>query len=172
MATRGSSPAQKPAERELVITRVFDAPRDLVFKAWTEPERLMRWWGPKGFTTPFCKIDLRPGGVIHFCMRSPDGHNIWCKGVYREIVEPERIVCTSFFSDEEGNLVQPTHYGLSADWPAETLFTVTFDEHEGKTELTLRQTGVPMIPERDGAVQGWNESFDRLAEYVANESGK
>ncbi len=83
-----------PSDRVLVITRVFDAPRDLVFKAWTEPERLMRWWGPKGFTTPFCKVDLRPGGVFHYCLRSPEGRDVWGKGVYREIVEPERIIYT------------------------------------------------------------------------------
>ncbi|HVA92813.1 MAG TPA: SRPBCC domain-containing protein [Chloroflexota bacterium] len=159
--------AGSAGERELVLTRVFDAPRELVFKAWTEPERMMRWWGPKGFTTPYCTIDLRLGGAIHFLMRSPEGQDIWCKGVYREIVEPERVVCTSFFSDEEGNLVQPEHYGLSPDWPAETVFTVTFDEHEGKTKLTMRQVGVPYGAGSDGAQQGWSESFDRLAEYVA-----
>ncbi len=163
----GTGAARGVAERELVITRIFDAPRELVFKAWTEPERLMRWWGPKGFTLPYCTIDLRPGGVIHFCMRSPEGHDIWCRGIYREVVAPERIVCTSFFSDEEGNLVQPEHYGMSPDWPAETLCTVTFDEHEGKTMLTLRQAGVPSIPERAGALQGWSESFDRLADDLA-----
>jgi uncharacterized protein YndB with AHSA1/START domain len=164
---KSNDPATAPAAGELVITRIFDAPRELVFKAWTEPEHMQRWWGPKGFTTPFCTIDLRPGGVIHFCMRSPDGHDIWCKGIYHEVVAPERIVCTSCFSDEQGNLVQPTHYGMGPDWPAETLLTVTFDEHEGKTKLTLRQAGVPSTPERDGALQGWNETFDRLAEYAA-----
>lgn len=152
--------------QELVITRIFDAPRELVFKAWTDPEHFVRWWGPKGFTTPYCTIDLRPGGVIHFCMRSPEGQDFWCAGVYREITPPERIVCTSFFADQEGHPVPPTHYGMSADWPAETLMTVTFDEHEGKTKLTLRQVGVPVSPESEGAVAGWNESFDRLAEFV------
>ncbi len=169
-STDTASESTPAAVRELVIERSFDAPRELVFKAWTEPERLMRWWGPKGFTTLNCTIDLRPGGVMHFCMRSPDGQDIWCKGVYQEIVAPERIVCTSCFSDAEGNLVQPTHYGLSADWPAETLMSVTFDEQDGKTKLTLRQAGVPMTPERSGAVQGWTESFDRLAAYVAAEA--
>ena len=166
MAEKRDSSVTEPARQELVITRIFDAPRELVFKAWTDPEHMKRWWGPKGFTTPFCKIDLRPGGVIHFCMRSPEGQDFWCAGVYREIAPPERIVCTSFFSDEEGNLVQPTHYGMSPDWPAETLMTVTFEEHEGKTKLTLRQARVPVTPERENAVAGWNESFDRLAEYV------
>ena len=155
------------AERELVITRVFDAPRELVFKAWTDPEHFVRWWGPRGFTTPVCKIDLRLGGAIHFCMRSPEGRDYWCGGVYREIVAPERIVCTDYFADEEGNPVPPTHYGMSADWPAETLLTVTFTEHEGKTTLTLRQTVGASVADREGAQQGWSETLDRLAEELA-----
>lgn len=162
--------ADSQSERELVITRVFDAPRELVFKAWTDPEHMKHWWGPKGFTIPFCKSDLRPGGRVHFCMRSPEGQDIWCAGVYQEIVEPERVVCTSFFSDVEGNLVQPADYGLPADWPAETLFTVTFEERDGKTTLTLRQSGIDKTAaDQVGAVAGWNESFDRLAEYLGGQ---
>ncbi len=158
------------SDREIVITRVFDAPRELVFKAWTEPARLMRWWGPKGFTTPFCTIDLRPGGLMHFCMRSPEGQDIWCRGVFLEVVVPELIVVTDSFSDEHGNVVPPTQYGLSPDWPTEALLTVTFAEHEGgKTLLTLRHTvGIVPAAEREGTQQGWIESLDRLADYVAN----
>jgi uncharacterized protein YndB with AHSA1/START domain len=156
-------------DMELVITRVFDTPRELVFKAWTEPERLKRWWGPKGFSTPYCKIDLRPGGVFFYCMRSPDGLDVWVKGVFREIVVPERIVLTDAFADAEGNVVPPTHYGMSPEWPLETLLTVTFEEHAGgkKTKLTLRHAGIPPGAERDGAQQGWLETVDRLAEYLA-----
>jgi uncharacterized protein YndB with AHSA1/START domain len=109
----------EPSEQELVITRVFDAPRELVFEAWTEPEHFVRWWGPKGYTTPFCKIDLRPGGVVHHCMRSPEGREVWTKGIFREIVVPERIVLTDSFADAEGNVVSPMHYGMSPDWPLE-----------------------------------------------------
>jgi uncharacterized protein YndB with AHSA1/START domain len=153
---------------EIVITRVFDAPRDRVFKAWTEPERLVRWWGPNGFTTPVCRIDLRPGGVFHHCMRSPGGQDFWGKGVYREVVEPERIVCTDSFSDEAGNLVSPTHYGMSAAWPAEALVTATFAERDGGTEFTLRHSvGPAPASEREQCRQGWSESFDRLAGYLA-----
>src|SRR5688572_22943410 len=106
--------------KELVLTRVFDAPRELVFQAWTEPEHLKRWWGPNGFTLPYCTVDLRPGGAIHFCMRSPDGFEIWSKGIYREIVPPERFVSTNYFSDEQGNKLTPGHYGMP-DWPTEML---------------------------------------------------
>jgi uncharacterized protein YndB with AHSA1/START domain len=84
--------ATNVGERELVITRTFDAPRELVFKAWTDPEHLQHWWGPKGFTFDVAKLDFRPGGIFHYSMRSPDGHVMWGKFVYREIVEPEKIV--------------------------------------------------------------------------------
>ena len=167
MATRSSSLAKEPAEQALVITRVFDAPRELVWKAWTECERLTRWWGQKGFTTPFCKIDLRPGGVFHYCMRSPEGRDFWGKGIYREFVEPERIVFTDFFADEEGDPVPATHYGMSRDWPAEMLVTVTFAEHGGKTKVTLQHAGVPSGAESDSCEAGWTESLERLAEYLA-----
>ena len=166
MANNGD-PNTEPPEQELVITRVFDAPRELVFKAWTEPERLKRWWGPKGFTTPYCEIDLRPGGVFFYCMRSSDGLDVWNKGVFREIVVPERIVLTDSFADAEGNVVPPTHYGMSPDWPLETLLTVTFEEQAGKTKVTLRHAGIPSGAERDGAQQGWLETVDRLAKYLA-----
>jgi len=95
-------PTEAPGERELVITRVFDAPRELVWKAWIDPERVRRWWGPKNFTAPVCKIDLRVGGAYLYCMRSPEGKDYWSRGVYREIVPPERIVCTDSFADEKG----------------------------------------------------------------------
>jgi len=166
MTTR-NSPATTSTERELVIERVFDAPRELVWKAWTEPEHFERWWGPKGFTTPFCKIDLRVGGTFLYCMRSPEGKDYWGTGVYREIVPRERIVCTDSFADEKGNVVPATHYGMNSDMPLEMLVTVTFEEHEGKTKLTLRHAGIPAGADREGANQGWSESFDKLAEYLA-----
>lgn len=162
-------PVEQAKEQTLVITRVFDAPRKLVFGAWTEPERVMRWWGPKGFTTPVCEIDLRPGGVYRSCMRSPEGQEFWGQGVYREIVEPERIVCTDTFADEKGNTVSPEHYGLSPDWPAEALIAVTFTEQAGKTKLSLKHSPLPAGRERDQCRQGWEESLDKLADYLAKE---
>lgn len=171
MAAGENSPAEETADQALVITRVIDAPRSLVFEAWTKPEHLVRWWGPKGFTTPFCKVDFRPGGVFHYCMRSPEGRDIWGIGVYREIVEPERIVYTDAFSDAEGNRVPPSHYGMSSGHPPESLVTVTFAEQEGKTKLTLRHSLPESVEERKGAEQGWNEMLDRLAEDLALRSG-
>jgi uncharacterized protein YndB with AHSA1/START domain len=152
---------------EIVITRVFDAPQKVVFQAWTEPERMKRWWGPNGFTLPFCKVDLRPGGALHFCMRSPEGQDIWCKGVYREVVEPSRLVSTDSFADKDGNVVEPSQYGMK-DWPREALITVTFAEQAGKTNFTLRHAvGSAPTEARDMCQAGWSESLDRLASYLA-----
>jgi len=169
MTTR-NSPATTSTERELVIERVFDAPRELVWKAWTEPEQVMRWWGPRGFTSPAAKIDFRVGGKYLFAMRSPEfneGRPIWSTGVYREIVPFERIVCTDCFADEKGNVVPASYYGMPGDFPLEMLVTVTFEEHAGKTKLTLHHVGIPAGEHREGANQGWSESFDKLAEYLA-----
>ena len=153
---------------EFVITRIFDAPRELVWKAWTDPEYVKRWWGPKDFTAPVCKIDLRVGGKYLFCMRSPDGKDYWSTGVYREIVPLERIVSTDSFADEKGNVVPASHYGMSPDWPRELLITVTFEEYDAKTKLTLKHSGIADIStaDRDNMQQGWNESFDKLAESL------
>ena len=160
--------SKKEQEQRVLITRIFDAPRESVWKAWTDCERLMRWWGPKDFTTPLCKIDLRPGGDFQNCMRSPEGLDYCGKGTYREIVPLERIVCTDSFADKEGNVVPATYYGMSADYPLEMLVTVTFEEIEGKTKLTLQHTLGPVpASERDLCQQGWSESLDKLAGYLA-----
>ena len=153
-------------QQSIVITRIFEAPRELVWKAWTDPEHVMRWWGPKDFTAPVIKIDFRVGGKYLFCMHSPDGQDYWSTGVYREITPMDRIVCTDSFSDENGNIVSATYYGMSADFPLEMLVTVTFEEHEGKTKLTLEHDDLPTGAEGRGAQQGWNESFDKLAESL------
>lgn len=152
---------------ELVITRVFLAPREHVWKAWTDPEHLMRWWGPEGFSSPACRIDLRVGGSYVFCMRSPDGQDYWSTGVYRELVEPERLVATDSFADENGRPVPASHYGMPGDWPSEMLVTVTFEEHEGGTKMTLRHEGLPAGEMGDMTATGWNESFDKLAAALA-----
>jgi uncharacterized protein YndB with AHSA1/START domain len=154
-------------ERELVITRIFDAPRELVWKAWTEPERSMRWWGPKNFTSPVSKIDLRVGGTYLNCMRSPEGQDYWSTGVYREIVPMERIVYTDSFADEKGNVVPATHYGMGPDFPLEMLVSVTFEEDGGRTKMTLRHVGIPAGRMSELTEAGWNESFDKLAEVLA-----
>ena len=168
MVARKSNTATKPAEREMVITHIFDAPRELVFKAWTEPEHLVQWWRPKGFTTPHCKIELRPGGVFHYCMRSPEGRDYWGRGVFREIVAPERIVYTDTFADAEGNIVEPGYYeGMDPDMPKETLVRVTFTVVNGKTKVTVHHSVPESVAKRTGAKQGWTEMLERLADYLA-----
>ena len=116
MAARHGSSAKLPVSEELVITRVLDAPREAVWNAWTDPTRFMLWWGPKGFLSPACKIDLRVGGKYLACMRSPEGQDYWSTGVYREIVPMERLVCTDSFADAKGNVVPASHYAMQGDW--------------------------------------------------------
>ena len=152
-ATKSDTMTEKG--RELVITRVFDAPRDLVWKAWTEPERIKQWSAPNGFTIPVAEGDLRPGGAWKSCMRKPDGTDLWLAGVYQEIDEPTRLVFTHAWLDENGN-------------PGpETLVTVTLTERAGKTEMSFRQSGFDSLESRDGHAGGWNECFDRLEELLA-----
>lgn len=154
--------------KDVVITRIFDAPRDRMWKAWTEPEMLKRWWGPKSFTAPFVKIDLRVGGEYLSSMRSPEGQDFWSKGVFKEVVVPERLVMTDSFADDKGNTVPASYYGMSGKWPLEMLITVQFEEAEGKTKLTLRHSGTEGIDETDleNMRLGWSEMFDKLAEAL------
>lgn len=160
------NPAKVSKKSGLVIIRVFDAPVEQVWKAWTESERVKRWWGPKNFTSPICKIDFRVGGKYLFCMHSSEGQDFWSTGVYREIVPLERIVYTDSFADENGKVVPPSYYGMSADLPLEYQMTLTFEEHDGKTKMTLRHVGLPEGQMSDLAKAGWNESFDKLAESL------
>lgn len=154
------------AERELVINRTFDAPRDLVWKVWTQPEHIVNWWGPQHFTSPVCEIDFRVGGRYVYCMRSPEGEDFWSTGVFNEIVEPERIVYTDAFADEKGNAVPASHYNMPGDWPDELLVAVTFEENDGKTNMILRHSGIPAGEMSEMTAQGWQGSFDKMADYI------
>jgi len=158
--------------RAFVISRVFDAPRDLVWKAHSELEGLKHWWGPKGFTWVTGTLDFRPGGMFHYGMRSPNGQEMWGRFVYREIVKPERIVSVSSFSDEKGGL---TRHFLSPEWPLEMLNTATFTEAEGKTTLTINSVAINATAHErkifeDGFASmqgGFTGTFDQLAAYLA-----
>lgn len=155
-ATAQAAPS---AKRELTITRIFDAPRSLVFKMWTDPKHVAQWWGPKGFTNPVCELDVRPGGALRIVMRGPDGVDYPMTGVFREIVEPERLVFTNVAVDKEGN---PLLEGLT---------TVTFAEHGGKTKLTLQTHAVALVAHAarmlEGMEAGWTQSLERLEAYLA-----
>jgi uncharacterized protein YndB with AHSA1/START domain len=123
-------------DKDFAISRVLDAPRDLVWKAFTDPERMKQWWGPKGFKVLVSKMDLRPGGTYHYGMQAPDGNMMWGKFVYRETTPPERMVFISSFSDEAGGV---TRHPMAPNWPLEMLSTFTFEEQpDGKTKFTMR----------------------------------
>lgn len=168
MVEKGSSAAAGAAKRDLVITRVFDAPRALVWEVWTKPEHLQRWWGPKNFTAPVCRMDFRVGGKFLFCMRSPEGKDYWNTGEFLEIVPPERLVMTDCFADAKGNVVPASHYGMGGDWPLELKITLTFEEQAGKTKMTLRHEGIPSGKMTEMTDAGWNESFDKFNEVLAS----
>jgi uncharacterized protein YndB with AHSA1/START domain len=161
-----------PRTEEFVISRVLNAPRTLVWKAFSECEHLMHWWGPKGFKMISCKIDFRPGGVFHYGLESPDGHKMWGKFVYREIVAPERVVHTVSFSDENQGV---TRHPMAPTWPLETLATVTFAERDGKTTLTVHWSPhnateaerAVFASSHDSMRQGWTGTIDQLADYLA-----
>lgn len=151
-------PIEGPTKREgnaFVLTREFKAPRDLVWKAFTEEERLKHWWGPKGMDWVRCSLDLRPGGLFHYCMKAPNGHVMWGRFVYREISAPERLVFVVSFSDENGGV---TRHPMATNWPLEVLNTVTFSETNGMTRLHMH--GIPI-----------NASEDECAAFVAGFSG-
>lgn len=155
MAARSEAVVADSSERVLIIERIFDAPRELVFKCWSEPEHLARWIGPKGFSSTILACELYEGGSYRMHMRGPDGQDHWQQGVFREIVPPERIVRTYCWTDADGRPTSP-----------ETLLTVTFADLGGRTKLTLHQAIFESITARDEHQRGWSSSLDRLAEYI------
>ena len=156
-----SNAAAAPAERELVITRLFDAPRSLVFRAWSDPEHLTHWMGPRGFSARVVAADLRPGGAYRFHLRGPEGDDHWLQGVCREAVEPDRLVITQAWADARGNPTGP-----------ETLLTLTFEDLGSRTRLTLRQIGFESVTAREMHQGGWNSALDCLDDYLASLSRK
>ena len=126
----------------------------------------MKWWGPKNYTAPVVKIDLKEGGSYLYSMRSPEDEDYWSTGVYKEIVPMKRIVSTDSFADSEGNVIPASQYGMSGDWPLELNLTLMFEEFDGKTKLTLQHQGFPDRENRDLAEAGWKESFNKLATYL------
>ena len=153
--------------RTITITRVFDAPRERVWQAWTDPAMIAQWWGPKDFTAPHVNVDLRTGGSYLYAMHGPAGSDfdkdMWSGGEYLEVVPMEKIVATDYFSDENGNKMNGADAGMPGEWPDEMKVTVTFeDAGEGKTKVTLVHEGHP-ADFADMAEQGWNESLEKFA---------
>jgi uncharacterized protein YndB with AHSA1/START domain len=162
----------KSTDTDFVISRLFDAPRELLWEAFTEPEHMRQWWGPKGSVIVSSKMDFRVDGTYLGAMRALDGRVMWAKFVYREIVAPRRLVWAHSFSDEAGGL---TRHPLSPTWPLELLTTVTFEvAQDGKTELTLRWSPLNASEDerktfdaaREGMHGGWTGTFDQLAAYL------
>jgi uncharacterized protein YndB with AHSA1/START domain len=171
MSAPQTSP-QGAAVGDFVISRVLNAPRELVWKSWTEVERLKQWWGPKGFKVVHAALDLRPNGAFHYGMTSPDGHDMWGKFTFREISAPSRLVFLSSFSDPDGNITRAPFPGLQ--WPLKMLTTVTLAECDGKTELTIRAAAFEATPEEqktfdgfhDSMRGGWGGTLDILSDYL------
>jgi uncharacterized protein YndB with AHSA1/START domain len=166
-----SKPPAKSAD--FVISRVFDASRELVWKCFTEPERMKEWWGPKGFKSVASKMDLRPGGRYHYCLQSPTGAAMWGKLDFREIVPPERMVLINSFSDEAGGT---TRHPMHQSWPLEMFSIFTFEEQPGgKTKVTIRWSPHNATAEEqktfdashDSMRMGWTGSLDQLDAYLA-----
>lgn len=158
-----------PDNDDIVITRVFDAPRELVYKACTDAQLIRHWWGPEDFDIIHCELDPRPGGTFRYCMRSPEGQEFWGIATYRELVPGERIVFDDSFSDAEGNIVPAQHYGMSVDWPLKVPTTISLTEDAGRTTLTLRISCAPENEaERELSKAGWIGSFDRLEGYLSD----
>jgi uncharacterized protein YndB with AHSA1/START domain len=160
-------------DRVFSITRMFDAPRQLVWRAWTDPKLMSQWFGPKGVTTDVLRLELHPGGVLHSRMRTPDGNVMWGKFVYREVEEPSRLVWVHSFSDEKGSV---TRAPFADTWPLELLTTVVFEEQGRQTKITLTWVPLNATPEERKTFEenmqsmngGWSGSFDQLDQFLAS----
>jgi len=163
-------------QAELVLTRVLDAPRELVFQVWTDPEHFKRWWGPKGFTLNVVRMDVRPGGTFLGSQTSPEGHVMWGTFEYREVTPPEKLVFVNSFSDENGNVIRAP---FNENWPLRILNTLTFEDEGGKTRLTMRGTPLDATPAElqtfqsahSMLQQGFKGTFEQLDEYLAKARG-
>lgn len=172
MAASAATTNNHPSGKEFVISRVFDAPRDLVWSAWTQGERLAQWWGPKGSKVRVLKLEVRPGGMFHYSFEYQPGKPMWGRFIYREIAAPERIVFVNSFTDVRGEVIRAP---IKENWPLEVLNTVTFTEKSGRTTLTLRVK--PINPTEaeyqaflemfDSLAQGYGGTMDQLGDYLA-----
>jgi uncharacterized protein YndB with AHSA1/START domain len=154
------------ASRLVTITRTLDAPRELVFRMWSKPELLTRWYAPRRCRLEVLCFDFREGGEFRYRILEPDGSGCLCSSIFTEIATPERIVYTLCFSDEQGRFVTAKSVGADSDWPDRTTVTVTFVEKNGRTTMTLHQTVPESVAKRTGAYPSWVEMLERLSEEV------
>lgn len=158
----GSSTVSNDA---IVIERIFEAPVDLIWQMWTQPEHFKKWYGPEGFSVPVAKMDVRVGGRRLVCMETPDGSmKIWTAGEYTEVVPNERLVYTDGMADESGNLVSPSAMGMPGGYPAITTVTVLLEELNGRTKMVMTHAGMPK--DQQGASRGWEQAFAKMANYL------
>jgi uncharacterized protein YndB with AHSA1/START domain len=148
----------------IVIERIFDAPVDLIWQMWTQPEHFKKWYGPKGFTVPVAEMDMRVGGKRLVCMASPDGSmKMWTTGEYMEVVPNERLVYTDSPADENGDVVSPSAMGMPEGYPATTEVTILFEDIGGRTKMVMTHAGVPA---GSGANAGWEQAFAKMADHI------
>ena len=159
-------------KEDLVVTRIIDAPIELVWKAWADPEHVMKWWGPKYYTSPSCKIDLREGGRYVFCMRAPQnqgGQDSYTAGVFKKIVPMELLEFTQGMSDQDGNPIDPAQAGMPPDFPKSIRTVVTFKRFRGDmTELTVTEYAWPASQMMVYSIAGLHQSIDKLIESLKN----
>ena len=164
-------PERRKHNREFTIARIFNAPRELVFAAWTQQQHLKLWFGPKGFTIPISHLNLVPNGAFHYCLRAPNGVEMWGKWIFMEIVPPERIVLVNTFSNKHGNI---TRHPYVPNRPLEMLTTTTLIEDGGKTALSLQWTPLhandaeqrTFDTMHEAMTQGWTGTLDQLDDYL------
>jgi len=148
----------------VVIERTFDAPIDLIWQMWTDPENFKKWYGPKGFSVPVADMELRVGSKRLICMASPDGGmKMWTTGEYTEIAPNERLVYTESPADENGNVVSPSAMGMPDGYPAITEITVLLEDLGGRAKMVMTHAGMPA---GSGAGGGWAQAFDKLADHI------
>ncbi|SHL38607.1 Uncharacterized conserved protein YndB, AHSA1/START domain [Chitinophaga jiangningensis] len=151
---------------EVFIEETFNASIDRVFSAWTDPEKLIRWYAPDGCTIRYKTLDIKPGGKFHSCISNPIHGDCWCIGEYLEIVPNRKIVFTLINADENGQPINPVDIGMDADWPGETKVTVTFSEDKGATTLQLRQTVSQSLATKTGAYPSWLQMLSHMRKIV------
>lgn len=149
-------------QNEVFIEEIFNASSERVFSAWTDPEKLMKWYAPEGCTITFKKIKVKTGGQFHSCISNPQFGDCWCIGVYKEIIPNSKIVFTMINADENGNPIDPAEIGMDPDWPGETLVTVTLTEENEKTKLQLRQTVSQELAKKTGAYPSWLQMLNNM----------
>lgn len=148
--------------QEVFIEETFNARIDYVFRAWTDPEKLMKWYAPEGCSIRFKELNIQPGGKFHSCISNPEYGDCWCIGEYKEVVPNSKLVFTMINADEHGKPINPADIGMDPDWPGETLVTVTLTEENGKTKLQLRQTVSQELAKKTGAYPSWLQMLGKI----------